>query len=149
MQLAWLSISSTWERSRAASYIQTRHSLCVAFVILALVVLPGLYSAAYRAAFLRSLLRRMLPYGYYVVVFSLFLIFMLLFVFMFLVYLFIFWSLLCLVLATMSFADYFLVCFLLSAFRVLWVFSKRGPGLIWFGSVYLVTTAGFVADQLM
>ena len=23
------------------------------------------------------------------------------------------------------------------------------PGLIWFGSVYLVTTAGFVADQLM
>ena len=23
------------------------------------------------------------------------------------------------------------------------------PGLIWFGSIYLVTTAGFVADQLM
>ena len=27
--------------------------------------------------------------------------------------------------------------------------SERIPGLIWFGSVYLVTTAGFVADQLM
>ena len=28
-------------------------------------------------------------------------------------------------------------------------FSGRIPGLIWFGSVYLVTRAGFVADQLM
>ena len=28
------------------------------------------------------------------------------------------------------------------------VFSERVPGLIWFGYVYLVTTAGFVADQL-
>ena len=27
--------------------------------------------------------------------------------------------------------------------------SERISGLIWFGSVYLVTTAGFVADQLM
>ena len=27
--------------------------------------------------------------------------------------------------------------------------SERIPGLIWFSSVYLVTTAGFVADQLM
>ena len=27
--------------------------------------------------------------------------------------------------------------------------SERFSGLIWFGSVYLVTTAGFVADQLM
>ena len=27
--------------------------------------------------------------------------------------------------------------------------SERVPGSIWFGSVYLVTTAGFVADQLM
>ena len=25
--------------------------------------------------------------------------------------------------------------------------SERIPGLIWFGSVYLVTTAGFVADN--
>ena len=29
------------------------------------------------------------------------------------------------------------------------LFSERVPGLIWFGSVYLMTTAGFVADQLM
>ena len=27
-------------------------------------------------------------------------------------------------------------------------FSERVPSLIWFGSVYLVTTAGFVTDQL-
>ena len=27
--------------------------------------------------------------------------------------------------------------------------SERIPGLIWFRSVYLATTAGFVADQLM
>ena len=27
--------------------------------------------------------------------------------------------------------------------------SKRIPGMIWLGSVYLVTTAGFVADQLI
>ena len=27
--------------------------------------------------------------------------------------------------------------------------SERISGLIWFGSVYLVTTAGFVADQLI
>ena len=27
--------------------------------------------------------------------------------------------------------------------------SERFSGLVWFGSVYLVTTAGFVADQLM
>ena len=29
------------------------------------------------------------------------------------------------------------------------LFSERVPGLVWFGSVYLVTTAGFVAIQLM
>ena len=28
-------------------------------------------------------------------------------------------------------------------------FSERFPGLIWFGSVYLVITAGFVADRLL
>ena len=32
---------------------------------------------------------------------------------------------------------------------LLLLISERIPGLIWFGSVYLVTTAGFVADQLM
>ena len=37
----------------------------------------------------------------------------------------------------MSFAGYFLIR----------LFSELVPGLIWFGSVYLVTTAGFVADQ--
>ena len=31
----------------------------------------------------------------------------------------------------------------------LFFFSKHVPGLIWSGSVYLVTTAGFVADQSM
>ena len=45
--------------------------------------------------------------------------------------------------ATMSFAGYFLVRpFLFPCLSPI-------PGLIWFGSVYLVTTAGFVADQLM
>ena len=29
------------------------------------------------------------------------------------------------------------------------VISERIPGVIWFGPVYLVTTAGFVADQLV
>ena len=47
----------------------------------------------------------------------------------------------------MSFAGYFLVRFFLSAFPAF--FSERNPGLIWFGSMYLVATAGFVADQLM
>ena len=48
--------------------------------------------------------------------------------------------------ATMSFAGYFrvLLFYLLSL-----CISERVPGLICFGSVYLVTTAGFVADQLM
>ena len=45
----------------------------------------------------------------------------------------------------MSFAGYFLVRSLLSAFPAL----SPIPSLIWFGSVYLVTTAGFVADQIM
>ena len=63
-------------------------------------------------------------------------------VFCFLVILFFFPS----CMATMSFAGYFLVRSLLSAFPA---FSERIPGLIWSGSTYLVTTAGFVADQLM
>ena len=45
--------------------------------------------------------------------------------------------------ATVSFAGYFLVRSLLSAFSDF--ISERISGLIWFGgSVYLVTTAGFV-----
>ena len=48
----------------------------------------------------------------------------------------------------MPFAGYFLVRFLLSAFPA-FLLRTRVPGLIWFGSVYLVTTAGFVADHFM
>ena len=51
-------------------------------------------------------------YANYVVVFCLFLLFLLLVVFIY----FIFFSLLCPFLATMSFAGYFLIRFLLSAF---------------------------------
>ena len=47
--------------------------------------------------------------------------------------------------ATISFAGYLLVRSLLSAFPALSPIS----GLIWFGSVYLVTTAGFVADSVL
>ena len=50
--------------------------------------------------------------------------------------------------ATMSFAGYFLLArSLLYVFPTF--FQTYIPGLIWVGSVYLVTTAGFVADQLM
>ena len=59
-----------------------------------------------------------LLYAYYVVVFCLFLLFLLLLVFLFLVYLFLFVSLLRPFLATMPFAGYFPVRFLLSAFSV-------------------------------
>ena len=56
-------------------------------------------------------------------------------------------------LATMSLVGYFHVRFLLSAFPVclFCLFSPTVfvPGLFCFGSVYLVTTAGFVADQLI
>ena len=66
---------------------------------------------------------------------SLFLLFVILF--MFSIFLFI---------ATMSFAGYFLVRSLLSGFPSnLRTYSRFD----WFGPVYLVTTAGFVADQLM
>ena len=85
-----------------------------------------------------------------------FLLFVLLFVFVFVVHvgLFLFLSFLCTFLATMPFAGNFLVrCCLLSAFPAFsflsFFFSEIVPGLIWFGSVYLVTTAGFVADPFM
>ena len=46
--------------------------------------------------------------------------------------------------ATMSFAGYFLpVLFCMLSMLI------SDSRLIWFGSAYLVTTAGFVADQLM
>ena len=47
---------------------------------------------------------------------------------------------------TMSFAGYILVRCLLSVFPA---FLGTCSGLTWFGSVYLITTAEFVADQLM
>ena len=67
---------------------------------------------------------------------SLFLLFGILFVFS--IFLFI---------ATMFFAGYSLVRSLFSLLSLL--ISERIPGLIWFDPVYLVTTAGFIADQLI
>ena len=52
-------------------------------------------------------------------------------------------------LATMSFTVYILVRFLLSVSYPFSIFSNHVPGLIWFGFVYLVATAGSVADQLV
>ena len=48
----------------------------------------------------------------------------------------------------LSFAGYFFARFILSAFPA-FVFSDRVPVWTWCGSVYLVTTAGFVARLLM
>ena len=98
--------------------------------------------------FLRILLTKVffLLYVYYAVVFRFFLLFLSLFLF-FACVCFHFVSLLCPFLAAVSFAGYFLVCFLLSECPAF--FSESVPGLIWFGSVELLTTAGFVADQLM
>ena len=98
-------------------------SLCVASVALALVFMPGLYSTAYSATF---------P-AFYAVASSLFLLSV---CFCFLCFLF--------------YRDDVL-CWLLSCPFSSVCFPCLSPisGLIWFGSVYLVTTAGFVADQLM
>ena len=96
--------------------------------------------------FLRGLLMSLffLPYAYHVVAICLFL----LFVFLFLaVFLFVF----CVssvslsgddVLCWLLFCRFPSVCFPCS-------FSERVLGLTWFGCVYLVTMAGFVADQSM
>ena len=69
-------------------------SLCVASVALALVFMPELYPTAYRATF---------PAFFYAVASSLFLLFVFVYVFYFI--------------ATMSFAGYFLVRSLMSAFH--------------------------------
>ena len=83
------------------------------------------------------------------VAFCLFLLFVPLFVFLFLVSICLHALFLpCPFLAAMSFAGYFLVRFILSAFPDFF-FSERVSGLIWFGSVYLVTMAGFIEDQLI
>ena len=101
---------------------------CVASVALALVFMTGLYSTAYRATF---------P-AFYAVASSLFLLsvlFCLCFLFLFLLFVY---------------RDDVL-CWLLSCPFSAVCFPCLSPisGLIWFDSVYLVTTAGFVADQLM
>ena len=65
----------------------------------------------------------------------------LLFVIFFVFFIFLF-------IATISFTGYFLVRSLLSAFPAyLRTYSRFG--LVWLGSICLVTTAGFVANQLM
>ena len=66
---------------------------------------------------------------------SLFLLFVILFVF----------SLSCLPRQCPLLATFLSVFFCLLSLLI----SEEIPGLIWFGSVYLVTTAGFVADQLV
>ena len=93
-----------------------------------------------------------LPYAYFAVAFCFCVFSVFAFVILFLVYLFIcVLSLMCPFLPTMFFAGYFLVVrVLLSAFPV-YFFSPNEHirDLIWFGSVYLVVTAKFVADQLI
>ena len=117
--------------------------LYVALVALALASLPGLYSAAYRTVtpFLRSPLMRMffLPYAYYCVVvfrfsFFFFFNFCLCFCFLFIFGYFIIYLLflLCPLLATMSFAGYFLVRFLLSAFPAFFLRPCSRFDLVWF-----------------
>ena len=88
-----------------------------------------------------------LPYAYHVVAFCLSLLFILLFVLLFVVYLFLF----CVSSVSLPgdnvFAGYFPARFLLSAFHLFLSGYVRGS--VWFGSIYLVTTARFVADQSM
>ena len=98
-------------------------SLCAASVALALVFMPGLYPTAYRATF---------PAFFYAVAFRLFLLSV------------------CFCLCFLFYRDDVL-CWLLSCpfSSVCFPCLPPIPGLIWFGSIYLVTTAGFVADQLM
>ena len=102
-----------------------------------------------RLPFLRGLLTRVffLPYTCHVVVFCLFLLFLLLFVFLFLVYLFLF------CVSSVSLPGNDVLCWLLSctfSYCLLSLFfPKYVLGFVWFGPVYLVTTAGFVAEQSM
>ena len=64
--------------------------------------------------------------------------------FLLLVILFVF-SVYCLSRRCPVFASFLSVLFCLISLLI----PERIPGMIWLGSVYLVTTAGFVADQLM
>ena len=95
---------------------------CVAPVALALVFMPGLYSTAYRVTF-PAFLCGCLEFVSTVCVFYFF----------------------CLSRRCPLLPTFLSVLFCLLSLLV----SERFSGLIWFGSVYLVTTAGFVADQLM
>ena len=92
----------------------------------------------------------LLSYAYYVVAFCLLLPFLLCLCFVPCCFFFFFSSFflhfLRPFLATMFVVGYFLVRFLLPAFSACFIFSKCVTGLVWFGSVYLVTTAGFVAE---
>ena len=97
-------------------------SLCVAPVALAIVFMPGLYPTASRAtspAFLCGWLQFVSTVCVFLFMFSIL-------------------SRRCPLLATSC-----------PSFSVCFPCSSPIPGLIWFGSVYLVTTAGFVADQFM
>ena len=103
-------------------------SLCVASVVLALVFMPGLYSAAYRAASVAYPAEEPFMWLPFVCFFCLCFLF------------FFFWSWRRPLLTT-----FLSVLFCLFSLLI----SERILGLIWLSSVYLVTTAGFVADQLM
>ena len=100
-----------------------------------------------RLPFLRSLLKRMffLTYAYYVVALSLFLL--VLFVSLLLV----FFLFVCLffVLSWRRCLRNLLSCPFPSVCFPCFISPNRVPGLICFGSVYLVTTARFVVDQFM
>ena len=115
-------------------------SLCASFVALALVFLPEFYSTAYRTPFLSwpvdedvFLALRVLG-GNLLVVFFCFRIYL---CFSFLcIYLHYFVCLLCPFLATMSFAGYFPVCILLSAFPAF--FLQTCPTVFWLDEKIIV-----------
>ena len=95
-------------------------------VDLALVFVSGLYSTSHRAtfpAFLCGCLKFVSTVCVILFVFSIF----------------------CLSRRCPLLATFLSVLFCLLSLLI----SERISGLIWFGSVYLMTTAGFVADQLM
>ena len=98
--------------------------------------------------FLRSLLRIFfLPYAYYVAVFvsSAFDFACVICLFVFLFYC------LCLFCVVLWQRCLLLATFLLVSFCLIFLgfFSDRVPGWTWSDSIYLLTTAGFVADQLI
>ena len=97
-------------------------SLRVASVALALIFMPGLYSTVYRGTF-PAVLCGCLKFVSTVCVFYFF----------------------CLSRRCPLLATFLSVLFCMLSLLIF----ERFSGLIWFGSVYLVTTAGFVADQLM